>query len=86
MGRCEFRKPDRLRRIAFATALTPSGWPTTLSERIFSIRNNFSFSVLISLVTGMPVHLATISAIWSGVTVSAPLSPEAICCSFFASS
>lgn len=72
MGLWAFRRPLLERRIAFATALTASGWPTTLSAKTFSILRSLSFSEESSLVTGMEVQRPTISAIWSGVTVSLP--------------
>lgn len=68
IGRFGLDSPLLDRRIAFATALTASVCPTTLSARIFSMRRSFSFSVDMSLVTGIEVHLATISAICSVVT------------------
>jgi hypothetical protein len=72
MGLWALPRPLRDRRMALATALTASGWPTTFSDKIFSMRSSFSFSVDIRRVTGIEVHRATISAICSGVTESAP--------------
>jgi len=71
-GRFGFDKPLLESLIAFASALTASGCPTTLPARTFSILSNFSFSEVMRRVTGMFVHFATISAICSGVTMSVP--------------
>ena len=88
IGRRAFAKPLLERRIALATALTASGCPTTLSVSTLSILSSFSSSVDMSLVTGMEVQQATISAICSGVTVLVPPPPPAVASSaaFFASS
>jgi len=72
IGRAAFASPLRESRIAFATARTASGCPTTLSPRMRSILSNFSRSPASRRVVGMPVQRATISAICSGVTVSLP--------------
>src|SRR3984957_20609510 len=75
MGLAALPSPLRESRMAFATALTASGCPTTFSANTFSILRSFSFSVDTSLVTGMDVHRPTISAICSGVTTSEPPPP-----------
>ena len=62
--------PARLRRTASATAIIASSWPTTRWCRCSSRCNNFSRSLCIILLTGMPVALATLSAISSASTSS----------------
>jgi hypothetical protein len=56
--------------IAFDTAFIASSCHTTFSFKIDSKCSNFSFSVSSSLVAGIPVHLAIISAISSSDTLS----------------
>ena len=46
MGRSWFERPERLRRIASATAETASSWPTTSLRSDFSMRRSFCFSVV----------------------------------------
>ena len=70
MGRCGSLMPARARKIASVTASTASFCPITRSCKIFCKRSSLSRSPSISLVTGTPVHLATISAISSAVTSS----------------
>ena len=70
IGRFSFCSPARERRTASATASIAIFWPTTLLCSSFSIRRSFSRSLSSILLTGMPVHFATTSAISSGVTAS----------------
>ena len=85
-GRFGFDRPLLESLMAFATALTASGCPTTLPARTFSNLSNFSFSEVMSRVTGMFVHFATISAICSGVTMSVPPPAAASSAAFLSSS
>src|SRR5882672_11621847 len=68
VGRFGSDKPARERRMASATALTASPWPTTRLSRTSSIRNSLSRSPSSMRDTGMPVHLETISATSTSVT------------------
>lgn len=56
-GHDALRRPDRDSRIAFAMAMTCSGWPTTVSPTIFYILSSFSLSVATSCATGTPHDL-----------------------------
>src|SRR5208283_1484842 len=62
-------KPARERRMALATMRTASSWPMTRFSSASSMRSSFSFSPSSILLTGMPVHLDTTSAISSSVTL-----------------
>jgi len=62
--------PALARITAFATAVTASFWPITLSWSSSSSLSSFSLSPSTSLVTGIPVHLDTISEISFSVTSS----------------
>ena len=55
---------------ALATAVTASSWPITLSWSSSSSLRSFSLSPSTSFVTGIPVHLDTISEISFSVTSS----------------
>ena len=55
---------------AFATAVTASSWPITLLWSSSSSLRSFSLSPSTSFVTGIPVHLDTISEISFSVTSS----------------
>src|SRR5215204_358064 len=68
VGRFGSERPERERRMAFATALIASSCPTTRSCSLSSISSSFSRSPCISLDTGMPVARATTSAISSAPT------------------
>ena len=68
-GRFGSDRPARERRIASATAVSASPWPTTRLPSASSMRSSLSFSPSSILLTGMPVHLETISAISSSVTL-----------------
>ena len=70
MGRCGSPSPARLRRTASETACSASSCPTTRWRSRSSMCSSFSRSPSSSRETGMPVHLATTSAISSGVTSS----------------
>ena len=70
IGRFGSCRPARERRSAFETASTASSWPTTRSWRRSSMWISFSTSPSISFETGMPVHLATTSAMSSSSTSS----------------
>ncbi len=69
VGRFGSDRPERERRMALATALIASSWPTTRSCSRPSISSSFSRSPCISLDTGMPVARATTSAISSAPTI-----------------
>ena len=68
--------PARERRIAFATATTAAFWPTTRWCRCSSSRTSFAISPSMRRETGMPVHLATISATSSSSTSSFSMRPS----------
>ena len=70
MGRLGSCRPARARRMAFATASRASSWPTTRRCSRSSMWMSFSTSPSSSLLTGMPVHLATTSAMSSSSTSS----------------
>ena len=55
-GRFGSCRPARARRMALATALIASSWPTTRWCRRSSILSSFWISPSISRLTGMPVH------------------------------
>ena len=61
-GRFGSFKPERLRRIAFDTAVTASSWPITRSCSTPSMRKSFSVSASVRLETGTPVVMETTSA------------------------
>ena len=70
MGRSGSWMPARERRIASETLVTASSWPITRLWSTSSMCSSLSRSPSISLVTGIPVHRATIRAISSSVTRS----------------
>ncbi len=70
MGRLGSDSPDRLRRMAWATAATASSWPTTRRRSISSMRTSLATSPSSSRETGTPVHLDTTSAMSSSSTSS----------------
>src|SRR6266850_870905 len=74
-GRFGSCMPARARRTAFETAVTASSCPTTRECSCCSILRSFETSPSRSLVTGMPVHFATTSAMSSGVTSSVSILP-----------
>ena len=70
MGRWGSDRPDRLRRMALATAPTASSWPMTRSWRTSSMRTSLATSPSIRRDTGTPVHRLTTSATSSASTSS----------------
>ena len=70
MGRLGSCRPARERRTASDTASTASSWPTTRWCRRSSMWTSFSISPSSIVTTGMPVHLATTSAMSSASTTS----------------
>ena len=76
MGRLGSDNPARLRRMALATAMTASSWPTTRSWRASSMRTSLASSASMSLVTGTPVQRLTTSATSSASTSSFNIAPE----------
>ncbi len=70
IGRLGSCKPARLLRTASAIASMASFWPATRLPNSSSNFNNFSRSLCSILATGIPVHLATTSAMSSAVTSS----------------
>lgn len=70
MGFSGSAKPDLERRMAPETLPMAWSWPTTRLWRWVSISRSFSESDLMSFETGIPVHLATISAMSSSSTSS----------------
>ena len=77
IGRLGSDSPARDRRIALATAVTASSWPMTRSCSTSSMRTSFAISPSMSRLTGMPVHLATISAMSSSSTSSLSIAARA---------
>ncbi len=69
LGRLGSANPARERRTALETALTASDWPITRWCNASSMRISLSRSPSSILFTGIPVHLATTSAISSSVTL-----------------
>ena len=65
VGRFGSLIPARARRIAFETATIAASWPMTRLWSSSSIRMSFCDSASVSLKTGMPVHIETMSAISS---------------------
>ncbi len=71
--------PARERRIALETAVIATSWPITRLCSSSSMRISFLVSASVSLKTGIPVHIETMSAISSSPTAgrSPPFSPSA---------
>ena len=67
-GRLGSLIPARERRIAFETAVIATSWPITRLCSSSSMRTSFWVSASVSLNTGMPVHIETMSAISSSPT------------------
>ena len=65
VGRFGSLIPARARRIAFETATIAASWPITRLWSSSSMRTSFCDSASVSLKTGMPVHIETMSAISS---------------------
>ena len=70
IGRLGSLIPDRARRTASATTLTPSSCPTTRRCKNSSSFKSFSISPWRSRLMGIPVHRLTTSAISSSSTSS----------------
>ena len=68
IGRFLSFRPTRPRRIALAIAVTASSCPMTRWCSVSSSFRSRSLSSCVSCTTGMPVHIATISAISSALT------------------
>src|SRR3954453_5386264 len=77
VGRFGSFRPARERRIAFEMASTAACCPMTRLCSSSSIRMSFAVSASVSLNTGMPVHIETMSAISSSPICGGPpaLSP-----------
>ena len=65
VGRFGSLMPARARRIDLDTAMIASCWPITRLCSSSSMRMSFWDSASVSLKTGMPVHMETMSAISS---------------------
>ena len=65
VGRFGSLMPARARRMAFETAPIAISWPITRLWSSSSMRISFWDSASVSLKTGMPVHMETMSAISS---------------------
>ena len=81
VGRFGSLIPARARRIDLETATIASSWPTTRLCSSSSMRISFCDSASVSLKTGMPVHIETMSAIssspicgWSAASSACQLS------------
>ncbi len=82
VGRFGSLSPARERRIAFETASMAAFWPITRLWSSSSMRISFCVSASVSLNTGMPVHMETMSAISSSpISGRSPDSPERHCSS-----
>ena len=77
IGRFGSLRPARERRTALEMAVIASSWPMTLLCSASSMCRRRSCSSLAMRVTGMPVHMLTTSAMSSGPTTGASLSPSA---------
>ena len=77
VGRFGSLRPARERRIAFETTSIAWCWPMTRLCSSSSIRISFWVSASVSLKTGMPVHIETMSAISSSpIDGRSPPSPD----------
>ncbi len=74
MGRLGSFNPARALLTAFATVFMASSWPIIRWCRASSICRRRLVSSIVSLITGMPVHMLTTSAISSEVTTGRPCS------------
>ncbi len=70
MGRSGSEMPARLRRMALATAVTASCWPTTRCSSTSSRRTSLAISPSIRRLTGTPVTRLTTTATSSSSTSS----------------
>ena len=76
VGRFGSLIPARARRIALETAMIAASWPITRLCSSSSMRTSRCDSASVSLNTGMPVHIETMSAI-----SSSPISGCSVCSS-----
>ena len=77
VGRFGSLRPARERRIAFETTSIAGCWPMTRLCSSSSMRISFCVSASVSLKTGMPVHIETMSAISSSpIAGRSPPSPR----------
>jgi hypothetical protein len=83
VGRFGSLMPARARRIALETATIASFWPITRLWSSSSMCMSFCDSASVSLKTGMPVHIETMSAISSSVTSGCSSSASFCQFSFF---
>ena len=82
LGRLGSLRPARERRMALDTASMAAFCPMTRLWSSSSIRISFWVSASVSLNTGMPVHIETMSAISSSpISGRSPDSPERHCSS-----
>ena len=83
VGRLGSLRPARERRIAFEMTSIAGCWPMTRLCSSSSMRISFAVSASVSLKTGMPVHIETMSAISSSPIDgrSPPVSPASHCSS-----
>ena len=82
VGRFGSLRPARERRMAFETASMAASCPMTRLWSSSSMRMSFCVSASVSLNTGMPVHMETMSAISSSpISGRSPDSPERHCSS-----
>ena len=90
VGRFGSLIPARARRIAFETATIAASWPMTRLWSSSSMRTSFCDSASVSLKTGIPVHIETMSAISSspisGCSSSASLRQRSSSSFFFCES
>ncbi len=77
LGRFGSLRPARVRRIAWDTARMASSWPMTRLWSSSSMRRSLAVSSSVSLYTGMPVQLASTSAMTSSSTTSKRSTPSA---------
>ena len=82
VGRFGSFRPARERRIAFEITSIAGCWPITRLWSSSSMRISFCVSASVSLKTGMPVHIETMSAISSSpIDGRSPDSPDSHACS-----
>src|SRR5436309_2647956 len=76
VGRLGSLSPARERRIALETTSIAGCWPMTRLWSSSSMRMSFCVSASVSLNTGMPVHIETMSAISSSPMAGRSCSPS----------
>ena len=82
VGRFGSLRPARERRIALEMTSIAGCWPMTRLWSSSSMRMSFAVSASVSLKTGMPVHIETMSAISSSPMAGrSPASPASHCSS-----